>query len=184
MRTRNEWNRQWRRDLASAPEGERDAHNPRVTFRDLTREEIEAVLARHHVGRMAFAVTTSVDIEPVHYVFADGALYGRTTPGTKLTALKHQPWVAFEIDEVDGPFDWRSVVIKGTVYFPLPDEASHPADAYEHAVGVIRTLMPQAFTPDDPVPHRTILFRLHVHELTGRSASTEKVGETPHASAP
>ena len=152
--------------------------NPSVTFRDLTRGEIEAVLARHHVGRMAFAFLSRVDIEPIHYVYADGALFGRTTPGTKLTMLKHQPWVAFEVDEVEGPFDWRSVVLKGTVYFLGPDQVSHPADAYEHAVRVIKSVMPQAFTRDDPVPDRTILFRLHVDSMVGRAATTGRVRET------
>ena len=152
--------------------------NPSVNFRDLTREEIEAMLARHHVGRMAFALGSRVDIEPIHFVFSDGALFGRTTPGTKLTTLKHQPWVAFEVDEIEGPFDWRSVVLKGTVYFLQPDQVSHPADAYEHAVRVIRSVMPQAFTRDDPVPDRTILFRIHVHEMVGRAATTGTVRKT------
>lgn len=152
--------------------------NPSVTFRDLTREEIEAVLARHHVGRMAFAFRSRVDIEPIHYVFAEGALFGRTTPGTKLTTLKHQPWVAFEVDEVDGPFDWRSVVLKGTVYFLQPDQVSPPAAAYDHAVRVIKAVMPQAFSRGDPVPDRTILFRVHVDEMIGRAATTGRVRET------
>ena len=152
--------------------------DPTVTFRDLTRGESEAMLARHHVGRMAFALGSRVDIEPIHFVFADGALFGRTTPGTKLTTLKHQPWVAFEVDEIEGPFDWRSVVLKGTVYFLQPDQVSHPADAYEHAVRVIRSVMPQAFTRDDPVPDRTVLFRIHVHEMVGRAAIPGTVRET------
>ena len=152
--------------------------DPTVTFRDLTRGESEVMLARHHVGRMAFALGSRVDIEPIHFVFADGALFGRTTPGTKLTTLKHQPWVAFEVDEIDGPFDWRSVVLKGTVYFLQPDQVSHPADAYEHAMRVIRSVMPQAFTRDDPAPDRTILFRIHVHEMVGRAATTGTVRET------
>ena len=152
--------------------------NPSVTFRDLAREEIEELLTRHRMGRMAFAFNSRVDIEPIHYVYADGALFGRTTPGTKLTILKHQPWVAFEVDEVEGPFDWRSVVLKGTVYFLQPDKVSHPADAYDHAVRIIKSVMPQALTRDDPVPDRTILFRVHVDEMVGRAATTGRVRET------
>ena len=178
MRTRNDWNRRSETDLASTPAEVRGVRNPPVTFRDLTREEIEAVLARHDVGRMAFAMRSHVDIEPIHYVYADGALFGRTTPGTKLTILEHQPWVAFEVDEVDGPFDWRSVVLKGTVYFLQPDQVSHPPNAYDHAVCVIKSVMPQALTRDDPVPDRTILFRVHIDETAGRAATTGRVRKT------
>lgn len=156
----------------------RSMPNPSVTFGDLTREGMEALLARHHHGRLAFAFESSVDIEPISYVFSDGALFGRTTYGTKLTVLMHHPWVAFEVDEVHGPFDWQSVVVKGTVYFLESGESAQLREAYEHAVGVIRTIMPVAFTPDDPVPERSILFRLHIHEMLGRFAETARVGET------
>jgi nitroimidazol reductase NimA-like FMN-containing flavoprotein (pyridoxamine 5'-phosphate oxidase superfamily) len=151
---------------------------PQVTFGVLTQEGIEALLSRHHVGRMAFAFQDRVDIEPIHYVFAEGALFGRTTFGTKLTVLMHHPWVAFEVDEVSGPFDWQSVVVKGTVYFLEPGGAAQLREAYEHALSVIQTVMPQAFTPEDPVPHRSILFRIHIHEMEGRVAETGAVGET------
>jgi len=70
------------------------------------------------------------------------------------------------------------VVLKGTVYFLHPDKVSHPADAYDHAVRVIKSVMPQALTRDDPVPDRTILFRVHVDEMVGRAATTGRVRET------
>lgn len=152
--------------------------NPSVTFGELTREGMESMLSRHHVGRLAFAFQGRVDIEPIHFVFSGDALYGRTTFGTKLTVLMHHPWVAFEVDEVHGPFDWQSVVVKGTVYFLEPGESAQLRDAYEHGLSVIRSVMPLAFTPDDPAPERSILFRIHIHEMEGRMAETDRVGET------
>lgn len=149
-----------------------------VSFRDLTPQEMERLLKRTHVGRLAFTLHDRVDIEPIHFVFQDGALYGRTEPGTKLRILAQHPWVALEIDEVDGPFDWQSVVVKGTVYLVEQGEAPQLADAYERALRAIRTLMPEAFTPDDPVPTRTALLRLHIHEMHGRAAESESRRET------
>ena len=55
------------------------------TIREMTRPEIDALLARNHVGRMAFASGNRIDIEPIHYVYANGWLYGRTSPGRKRT---------------------------------------------------------------------------------------------------
>jgi nitroimidazol reductase NimA-like FMN-containing flavoprotein (pyridoxamine 5'-phosphate oxidase superfamily) len=143
----------------------------RVVFRDLASHEIEEMLNRHNVGRMAYSFHDRVDIEPIHFVYADGAMYGRTAPGSKLDTLLHHPWVALEIDEVDGLFDWRSVVVKGTVYVVEQGLSSDVAEHYEHAVEAIRTLMPDAFTDDDPVPSRSIVFRLHIHEKRGRAAA-------------
>ena len=41
-------------------------------FRELTREGCEALLAVSHVGRLAYTFHDRVDIEPIHYVYADG----------------------------------------------------------------------------------------------------------------
>jgi nitroimidazol reductase NimA-like FMN-containing flavoprotein (pyridoxamine 5'-phosphate oxidase superfamily) len=91
-----------------------------VIIRILSRDESNALLVRNHIGRLASSLHDRVDIEPIHYVYADGVLYGRTSPGSKLTTLKHRPWVAFEVDEVEDLFEWRSVVVHGAVY-PVED---------------------------------------------------------------
>jgi nitroimidazol reductase NimA-like FMN-containing flavoprotein (pyridoxamine 5'-phosphate oxidase superfamily) len=141
-----------------------------VTFESLTRPQMEALLRRHNVGRIAFWDGRRVDVEPIGYVFDDGALYGRAAPGTRMAVLAGQPWVAFEVDEIRGPFDWASVVAKGTVYVVEPGQAIAQQEQYEKALRVIRSAMPDALTEHDPVPARSILFRLHIDEMEGRSA--------------
>ncbi|MFI5234661.1 MAG: pyridoxamine 5'-phosphate oxidase family protein [Gemmatimonadales bacterium] len=144
--------------------------NPRPTFQPLSPVDAEALLARHHVGRLAYTHDGQVDIEPIHYVHRGEWIFCRTAPGTKLTSLGHQPWVAFEVDEIEGPFDWQSVVAHGTVY-PVGDG---PADdrARAEALAAIRSFQPEALTAADPVPERTALLRIHLQRLTGRRATT------------
>ena len=139
------------------------------TFRDLDFNEIEAMLKEHSYGRLAFTFRDRVDIEPIHYVYENGWLVCRTAPGTKLTQLSHHPWVAFEIDDVRGTFEWRSVVVKGTVYFADPTGTD---DTWRAAVEVIRRLVPAALTADDPTPSRTVVFRIHIDEMHGRAATS------------
>jgi hypothetical protein len=62
--------------------------------------------------------------------------------------------------------------VKGTVYLVEQGEAPRLMEAYERALNAIRTVTPEAFTPSDPVPSRTVLLRLHIHEMTGRSAES------------
>jgi nitroimidazol reductase NimA-like FMN-containing flavoprotein (pyridoxamine 5'-phosphate oxidase superfamily) len=45
-----------------------------IRFRALDQAEIESLLARNHVGRLAFTFHDHVDIEPVSYVYADGVI--------------------------------------------------------------------------------------------------------------
>ena len=142
------------------------------TFRTLDAAECRALLARHRVGRIAYSLHDRVDIEPVHYVSDGDWLFGRTSMGTKLSTLAHHPWCAFEVDEVHALFDWTSVVLKGS--FHLLDPEGGSPDAYRRARELLTQLVPETFSPDDPVPHRTILFGIFVQEMTGRAAFTDR----------
>ena len=142
------------------------------TFRELTRKECDAILARNHVGRVAFTFHDHVDVEPVHYVYAEGWLHGRTAPGAKIAVLRHHPWVAFEVDEIEGLFDWQSVIVHGAVHMPDPDGSADDQEAYARTLEHIRALVPGALTPSDPSPERWLPFRIHVDAVTGRAASS------------
>lgn len=143
---------------------------PQPTFHDLEQSEAEQLLARNHVGRIAYSFHNAVDIEPISYVYADGVIYMRTQPGSKLATLAHAPWVAFEVDEVRGPFDWQSVVARGTVYV-LENTGSRLARAsYRLAVQHLRSLVPHALGDEDPTPERTVVLQVHPDTVVGRAA--------------
>ena len=154
--------RQRRTRVARAPEPE---------FAALSRGECERVLARNNVGRLAFSFHDRVDIEPIHYVFADGWLYGRTSPGSKLVPMAHNHWVAFEVDEIDDLFQWRSVVVHGAFYPVSPDGPEREAAAWEAAIVLLRRIVPETWTRADPVAFRTVVFRIHIDSMTGRAAT-------------
>ena len=144
----------------------------RPVLGELDRETAEAILRRNHVGRLAFTFRDRVDIEPIHYIYAHEWLYGRTSAGTKLTTLHHHPWVAFEVDEIHAPFDWTSVVVKGSFHRLDDDEDASPRTrlARDHALELLRALTPRALAPGDPTPWRHVLFRISVDHVTGREA--------------
>lgn len=145
---------------------------PRPAFRDLDPTACEALLGRHNVGRLAISHRDRIDIVPIHYVYEDGWLYGRTAAGNKLEIVTHNRWVAFEVDEVRALFDWESVVIKGGFYILRPDGSEHEVALYERGLAMVRRLVPEAMTAEDPLPERAIIFRIHVDEMSGRAAST------------
>lgn len=137
-------------------------------IRELSAEESRALLAAHHVGRIAFSVDERVDILPIHYVFDENWLYGRTSRGGKFRTLANHAWCAFEVDEVRDTFDWDSVVVKG--HMELLDPELGSPDAYTRGLELMRSLIPETFTGRDPAPQRSILFRVQVKEMTGRAA--------------
>ena len=146
---------------------------PTPTFLEMPRDEIDRILARNHVGRLAFSFRDRVDIQPLSYAFEDPWIYLRTEEGAKVSTLTHNRWAAFEVDEIDGPFDWRSVVIRGGVYLMDPVHGSTDEKSYRHAVSLLRRVIPGTLTGDDPVPFRDVVMRLHMDEVTGRRATSK-----------
>lgn len=143
-----------------------------MTIRELTSQEMRDILARNHVGRLAFSFQDRVDIRPVHYAYSDNWLFGRTSPSEKLVTLKHNQWVAFEVDEVRGPFDWQSVLAHGSFYHLTDDGTPQHRETRAEALKLLREFIPETLRGTDPVPFRTELFGIAIDNLTGRAASS------------
>jgi nitroimidazol reductase NimA-like FMN-containing flavoprotein (pyridoxamine 5'-phosphate oxidase superfamily) len=146
---------------------------------DLSRDDCIAVLRANRVGRLAYELDRHVDIEPISYALdeSDGlVLCMRTSEGSKAIAIRHNQWVAFQVDVISGPLEWRSVVAHGSIYrvgsgAPAIDDA-----LYERTVAALRIVAPDAFGEHDPAPFRRTLLRLHVDSLTGRAAHSSPAG--------
>ncbi len=144
---------------------------PKPVFADLSARETAAVLRRNHVGRLAFMVDGHVDIAPVHYSAARDWIYVRSAAGAKLDAFTHHPYVAFEVDEIEGPADWRSVVVHGTIYWMEQTRTPAGQKSYEQAIDALRSVNPALFTARDLTPFRQTVYGVHIDRMTGRAAS-------------
>jgi uncharacterized protein len=141
-----------------------------VTFRELSRDETEAMLLRNRVGRLAFSLHDRVDVQPIHYIYERGWLYGRTSEGDKIVALTHNQWVAFEVDEVTDLFDWRSIVIHGSFWIMHARGSPRAEELWTKAAELVSKIVPGALTETDPVAFRQTLFRIAVSDVRGREA--------------
>lgn len=141
-----------------------------------------ALLARNHIGRIAFVAQGRIEIEPVSYAADGDWIYARSAHGAKLEALAHSPYVAFEIDEVEGPYDWQSIVVHGTVYAVSEAGSKIDKSRFEQALGALRSFAPETLTPADPTPFRDVVYGIHIDRLTGRKATTKgRTPRRPHA---
>lgn len=145
---------------------------PSPQFVTLTPDQCLEVLQRNHVGRIAYRDGDRVDIQPLGYVANSRWLFMRSAHGTRLSALMKDPYVALEVDEIEGPFDWRSVVVHGTIYLLDEDGGAVERRESRRALDAIRAVMPKAFTPADPVPERRFLYGLNIHDMKGRMATS------------
>ena len=141
-----------------------------VTVRELSRDESLAILGKHHVGHVGITFHDLLRLKICNYVYSEGWIYARTELGEDLVMAKHHPWAAFEVDEVEGIYDWRSVEVWGAIEFLSSNVQSQDWFEFENAVRLLRTAVPEILTADDPMPQRIQLVRIHLDNVMGRES--------------
>ena len=74
---------------------------PSSHFRDIPRDECEALLAAQRTGRVAWNAPDGPQVLPVTYGVYAGDIVFRTSPHGVLAQLDNPTVVAFEIDDLD-----------------------------------------------------------------------------------
>jgi uncharacterized protein len=123
-------------------------------------DEIEAVLHRHHIGHLACLTAEGPYIVPITYVYRGGAVYAHTRPGRKLSALRADGRICFEVEERWSDTTWRSVVAMG-IFEEVTDAGERQA-----VLGWLGGAMPNESRAGDD--GTGIIFRLRLTEKTGR----------------
>jgi nitroimidazol reductase NimA-like FMN-containing flavoprotein (pyridoxamine 5'-phosphate oxidase superfamily) len=145
-----------------------------VENRILSREESLEILSRHHVGYVAISFHDLVRLKLCDYIYSEGWIYARAELGQDLTIARHHPWAAFDVAEVDGIYDWRSVEVGGVIEFLQPGSGTASWPEFENAVRLFRQALPQALTVHDPTPERVQLLRVHVDDIAGHESRSNK----------
>ena len=132
---------------------------------DLHPDEIESVLHRHHVGRLACVLAGEPYLVPITYTYQDRVIYGHTLPGQKLDAMRAEPRVSFEVDERWETDTWRSVVVRG-VFEELTTENDRGA-----ALAALHGAYPDA----SRAMEGGVFFRIRPTATTGRAVQRSEL---------
>lgn len=137
-------------------------------LRDLSPEVTEYILRNQFVGRIGCAANGQVLVLPVTYLYDGQAIYGHTREGTKISLLRQNPAVCFEVDEMCSPTCWRSVVVQG-VYEELVGDDRLYAET-RLGPGRVAPLRegPPVELPEEP-QKPTVVYRIRILSKTGRS---------------
>ena len=93
---------------------------------ELSRDECLALLAEHHVGRLAVSGTGEAPlVVPVNYLLDADVVVFRSATGSKLAAVRGSP-VSFQLDQIDPVHHtgW-SVLLRGRAYEATRWETDH-----------------------------------------------------------
>src|SRR5688572_33385027 len=92
----------------------------------LSDYEIEEVLSLNFVGRIGCHAMGQTYIVPVSYAYDEGYIYVRSFEGLKITIMRENPAVCFQVDVINNMSNWQSVIAWG-LFEELndPDDRNH-----------------------------------------------------------
>src|ERR671917_1113788 len=84
-----------------------------VEVREMSQEEIAGLLGRGWYGHLGCSRDGHPYVVPMSYSYDGGDIYFFTTEGTKTEFIAANHEVCFQVEEVEGPYDWQSVMLTG-----------------------------------------------------------------------
>jgi nitroimidazol reductase NimA-like FMN-containing flavoprotein (pyridoxamine 5'-phosphate oxidase superfamily) len=142
----------------------------------LTDIQIDQVLQRQLVGRIACAFENIPYIVPVTYTFDGKSIYGHSQLGKKIEWMRKNPRVCFEVEETDNLANWRTVIIEGTFEeLASTEEKNYALHLLKEKFAPLPTGEAAKELHSGPKPPlvvekkaRAILFKINPTEKTGR----------------
>ena len=107
-----------------------------LEVREMTREEMVALLTRRNFGHLGCTRDNHPYVVPMNYAYDESGLYFLTTDGTKTEYIAANREVCFQVEEVEGPQSWRSVMLIGRA------ERLEKAEETERAMRIIAARNP------------------------------------------
>lgn len=80
---------------------------------NLTDDQMNELLHKEFVGRIGCIINDTVYVVPISYTFDGEAIYAHTYDGMKLDAMRKNPNVCFEVDNLHNMGNWQSVIAWG-----------------------------------------------------------------------
>ena len=131
-----------------------------------------SVLQANLVGRIGCQDAGKVYVVPVSYVFDKGTIYVNSKEGLKISMMRNNPEVCFQVDEIDSMANWRSVIVWGK-FEELTD-----AQAQDDAIKLLKERfsiyqssesVKPVFYQDGPRKERKpVVYRIVIREISGR----------------
>ena len=120
-------------------------------FLTIEPDECRRLLADAHVGRVCWVSSAGLQVLPVNYGLAEGAIVFRASPRSLLAELVQPADVVFQVDDLDDTTatGWSVLVHGRTVQF----------------TGDVAAVVPQPWAPGD----RTVGLAIIPSTLSGRS---------------
>lgn len=140
-------------------------------FGDLNGMEIEHLLESQRIGHLGVRGEDAVYVFPVAYGYDGAFAYFVSHEGLKVQLMRAHPEICLQVDDIASPARWRSAMLHGT-FEELVDEAERDI-AMTAIISQDDVAMPPSIAPYIDGPEKIVVYRLRVHEKTGRYERSE-----------
>jgi len=146
---------------------------------NLSETEIESLLKKQVIGRIACHADGAIYIVPTNYVYDGTHIISHSAAGKKIEMMRKNPEVCFEVEEIQSIFRWQTVIAWGKF-----EEITNQEERERAMQSLIHKIMPLV---DDPAGHpfhaiasdeydietkiELILFKITLNNKTGRFES-------------
>ena len=149
-------------------------------FGILDTTQMEQLLKRQLLGRLGCHVDGRTYIVPVSYAYKDGHIYCYTQEGLKLSMLRKNKQLCFQVDDTKDLSNWQSVICWGEFEELTDDVARRDALSLlnKRSFPVV-TSQKMRINPEWPFEEsateelKGVFFRIRIEEKTGRYEKTE-----------
>jgi len=141
---------------------------------NLSEEGIEHVLKYQLLGHIGSHDNDKTYIVPICYAYYENCIYARTFEGIKITMMRNNPKVCFQVEHLENMGKWQSVICWGE-FEELTD-----VDKRNKGIEVLQKRVPAIMDDKDLRASRHwpfsfdsddiegIIFCIHINEKTGR----------------
>jgi len=142
---------------------------------ELNKKEIIDLMEQQVIGRLGCHAENETYIVPINYVYRDNAIYAHSGDGKKITMMRQNPKVCFQVDDIIDTFRWKSVLVWGEF------EELSGTDRQQAMQSLIHRIMPLTNRPSEAPSHaidqnkldQLIVYRIRINEGSGRFESHE-----------
>ncbi|HKC63581.1 MAG TPA: pyridoxamine 5'-phosphate oxidase family protein [Pyrinomonadaceae bacterium] len=137
-------------------------------IKHLNQDESRELLRKNRTARLGCIADDGPYVVPVNYIFDGECAYLHSLPGYKIQAMRVDPRVCLQVDEIADELNWKSVQVFGT-YEEITNRRER-AEALNHLLARFSRLTPvESFIAVDAGAPAPVVFRIRADRITGIS---------------
>jgi uncharacterized protein len=142
----------------------------------MKEEEVEKMLNGEALGRLGCYAHGKMFVVPINFGYDGNCLYAHSKEGQKISMMRENAKVCFEIDRTEPDGSWHSVILWGE-YEELTTVKAQRAGMKVYTAQMARLIPNQKAMPSHGFvkgankfndPFKSVVFRIRITEKTGR----------------